>query len=265
MMRMSGVELVWGSASDRGLRRQRNEDSHLAAAPVFLVADGMGGHEGGAEASARAIAEFGALRGAPVAPDAVQDAFARAVRSVDAMGSGSFPPGTTLSGAVLCEHAGDPYWLILNVGDSRTYRLFDGVLTQISVDHSSVQQLIDSGRISSGEAEQHPQRSVITRALGAGSTATPDYWLLPAVAGERLMVCSDGLTKELGPVQIEHVLREEAPPQAAATRLVHESLLHGGRDNITVVVVDVVEALAASDDDTAGATAPRALPEGEGA
>ena len=79
------------------------------------------------------------------------------------------------------------------------------------------------------------------------------------------MVCSDGLTKELGPVQIEHVLREEAPPQAAATRLVHESLLHGGRDNITVVVVDVVEALAASDDDTAGATAPRALPEGEGA
>ena len=79
------------------------------------------------------------------------------------------------------------------------------------------------------------------------------------------MVCSDGLTKELGPVQIERALREEAPPQAAATRLVHEALLHGGRDNVTVVVVDVVGALVASDDDTAGATAPRVQPEGEGA
>lgn len=264
-MRLNGVELAWGSASDRGLRRPRNEDSHLARAPLFLVADGMGGHEAGAEASARAIAEFDGLVGASVAPDAVQEAFSRAVRSVDELGSGSFPPGTTLSGAVLCEQGGEPYWVILNVGDSRTYRLFDGALAQISVDHSSVQQLIDSGTISPTEAERHPQRSVITRALGAGSTATPDYWLLPVVAGERLLVCSDGLTKELGPDDLARVLRSEPSPQAAATRLVHEALLQGGRDNVTVVVVDVVGALGGGEDegDTAGATLPRAEdPEG---
>lgn len=260
MMRLNGVELAWGAASDRGLRRSRNEDAHLAEAPLFLVADGMGGHRGGAEASARAIAEFGGLVGAAVTPDAVQEAFTRAVRSVDGLGSGSFSPGTTLSGAVLCEQGGEPYWVILNVGDSRTYRLCDGVLAQISVDHSSVQQLIDAGTISPAEAERHPYRGVITRALGAGSTATPDYWLLPVVPGERLLVCSDGLTKELGPDDLARVLSAESSPQGAATRLVHEALLRGGRDNVTVVVVDVVEALAAGrdEDDTAGATVPRA-------
>ncbi|MDQ4213458.1 protein phosphatase 2C domain-containing protein [Microbacterium capsulatum] len=265
-MRLNGVELAWGSASDRGLRRPRNEDSHLAEAPLFLVADGMGGHEAGAEASARAIAEFTGLVGTRLAPDAVQEAFARAARSVDELGSGSFPPGTTLCGAVLCEQAGEPYWVILNVGDSRTYRLFGGSLAQISVDHSSVQQLIDSGSISAAEAERHPQRSVITRALGAGSTATPDYWLLPVVTAERLLVCSDGLTKELGADDIGRVLCDEPSPQGAATRLVHEALLRGGRDNITVVVVDVIEALTdeESEDDTAGATLPRpAEQEGE--
>ncbi|MGN8025483.1 PP2C family protein-serine/threonine phosphatase [Microbacterium sp. 22242] len=260
MIRVDGVELTWGAASDRGLRRQKNEDSHLADAPLFLVADGMGGHEGGAEASARAIDEFRRLVGLSLNPDAVHEAFARAVRSVDELGIGSFPPGTTLSGAVLCAQAGEPYWVILNVGDSRTYRLYGGALAQISVDHSSVQQLVDSGTISPAEAERHPQRSVITRALGAGSTAMPDYWLLPVAAGERLLVCSDGLTKELAADDIARVLRTELSPQAAATRLVHEALLHGGRDNVTVVVVDVVGAVVDRDDeeDTAGATLPRA-------
>ncbi|MBS1907160.1 MAG: serine/threonine-protein phosphatase [Actinobacteria bacterium] len=260
-MNANGVQLMWGSASDRGLRRPRNEDSHLAEAPLFLVADGMGGHRAGAEASARAIDEFRALIGSVPAPEAVQEAFARAVRSVGELGSGSFPPGTTLSGAVLCEQAGEPYWVILNVGDSRTYRLADGILTQISIDHSSVQALIDSGRLSPDEAEHHPERGVITRALGAGSTATPDYWLLPVVTGERVLVCSDGLTKELGVEEIGRVLCAEPSPQTAATRLVHEALLHGGRDNVTVVVVDVAAAPEPDEDETAGATAPRAAEE----
>ena len=246
------VRLAWGAATDAGLRRKVNEDSFLAQAPVFLVADGMGGHESGAEASRRAIDCFAGLAGRErVEVEAVQRAFASAVEGVGAIPAERFPPGTTLSGVVVCRHAGVPYWLILNVGDSRTYRLSRGELEQISVDHSAVQSLVEQGRITADEAERHPQRSVITRALGAGSTATPDYWLLPAAQGERMLVCSDGLTKELDSSRIEAILREEAAPQAAATRLVHEALLHGGKDNVTVVVVDAVFVDLGEDEATA--------------
>ena len=248
-----GVGLAWGSCTDTGLRRRANEDSFIAEPPLFLVADGMGGHEGGAEASARAIASFRELAGRPADLDEVQRAFERAVQGVDEIETESFAAGTTLSGAVVCEQGGVPYWLIVNVGDSRTYRLIGGRLLQVSVDHSAVQVLIDRGEITEADAERHPQRSVITRALGAGSTATPDYWLLPIVNGERLLVCSDGLTKELGTDDIERVLVEEASPQAAATRLVHQALLHGGRDNVTVVVADATGVVAEDDDPTSDA------------
>lgn len=237
------IDLAWGAHSDRGRRRPLNEDSFLAEPPLFFVADGMGGHAGGDRASAAAIDAFGELRGRPiVALDDVERAFARAVQDVSGISTGADAAGTTISGVAVTEQAGEAYWLVVNIGDSRTYRLAAGVLEQISVDHSEVQDLVDKGEISATEAERHPRRNVITKAVGGGSYDEPDYWLLPIVQGDRIMVCSDGLSKELDAARLTQVLSEERSPQTAATRLVHEALLHGGRDNVTVVVVDALRA-----------------------
>lgn len=238
-MTPTSVRLSWGAATDRGLRRAANEDSYLAQQPVFLVADGMGGHVGGAAASSAALAAFDALLGADHALVAdVEAAVVDAARAVRSLPTGTTAPGTTLSGAVICTQQGEDYWLILNIGDSRTYRWSGGTLTQISIDHSAVQELVDSGELHPEDAASHPHGNVVTRAVGAGSQGTPDYWLLPIQDGDRIVVCSDGLTKELRETEIVDVLAAEASPQAAATRLVHSALLGGGRDNVTVVVVD---------------------------
>lgn len=233
------VHLEWGASSDTGLRRAVNEDAYLAEAPIFLVADGMGGHEAGAVASGRAIDGFRALVGREIVTvDDVQDAFAEAARSVRSIATRVSAAGTTLSGIAVCEQVGEPYWMVLNIGDSRTYRLLDGRLEQISIDHSAVQSLIDAGEIDAAEAERHPQRNVVTRAVGGGSTGVPDYWLLPMAPGDRMMICSDGLNKEVGFDDIHRVLMEESDAQAAAERLVEAALRRGGKDNVTVVVVD---------------------------
>jgi serine/threonine protein phosphatase PrpC len=247
----SSVQLVWGACTDRGLRRRTNEDAYLAEAPVFFVADGMGGHEAGDVASHAALRGFAALAGRPrVSTDDVERAFAEAVDAVRSIETDRSAAGTTLAGAALCDHGGVPYWLILNIGDSRVYRWRDAVLEQVSIDHSAVQAMVDRGEIDAAEAERHPQRNVVTRAVGAGSVGAPDYWMLPAQAHDRLMMCSDGLTKELGAEQIGRALAEEAAPRAAAQRLVHEALLHGGRDNVTVIVVDVHGSIDDDDDPT---------------
>jgi len=252
------VDLSWGAETDRGLRRSANEDSFLAEPPLFLVADGMGGHEAGAEASRAVIDGFRPLSGrASVTVEDIQAAFAVASDRVGSIETQRFAAGTTLTGVAVSEQGGVTYWLVLNIGDSRTYRLFDGELEQISVDHSAVQAMVDRGEIDAEAAEAHPERNVVTRAVGAGSAGAPDYWMLPARAGDRLMVCSDGLSKELGFAQIRAALTAEPSPQAAATRLLHEALLQGGRDNVTVVVVDAHSVVAVGDDET--------LPRGHGA
>lgn len=236
------IELSWGAHSDRGRRRPLNEDSFLAEPPLFFVADGMGGHAAGDRASAAVIEALAQLRTLPlIALDDVERAYACAVREVAGLATGADAAGTTISGVAVTEQGGEPYWLVVNIGDSRTYRLAAGVLEQISVDHSEVQELVDRGEISSAEAERHPQRNVITKAVGAGSYDEPDYWFIPVAQGDRIMVCSDGLSKELDAARLAQVLGEEQSAQAAATRLVHEALLHGGRDNVTVVVVDAVQ------------------------
>lgn len=251
-MTAASVHLAWGAATDRGLRRAANEDSYLAQPPVFLVADGMGGHEGGAAASRTALAAFDGLLGPQYAlvgdVEAAVDEATRAVRSLPIGGS---TPGTTLSGAVVCTQHGQDYWLILNIGDSRTYRWSAGALSQVSIDHSAVQDLVDSGAIDPADAATHPHSNIVTRAVGAGSEGAPDYWLLPIDDGDRIVVCSDGLTKELNEAAIVTVLSEEPSPQAAATRLVHSALLGGGRDNVTVVVVDAHGGGLDDDDPTA--------------
>jgi protein phosphatase len=127
---------------------------------------------------------------------------------------------------------------VFNLGDSRTYRLAGGSLEQISVDHSVVQELLDEGELDRAAAASHPGRNVITRALGAGGEFQPDYWLVPVEPGDRILICSDGVSGELDDGLIARVLREEQVAQDAATRLVHEGILHGGRDNLTAVVID---------------------------
>jgi len=241
-MTQSPVTVVHGSATDPGLRRRVNEDSFIASSPLFLVADGMGGHSAGEIASATVIDEFSKLAGrASLTIDEVHTTLAEARRRVEAlppgMGAGA---GTTLAGVVIADIDGEGYWLTINLGDSRTYRLSEGEFEQISVDHSIVQELIDSGELDAAAATRDSRRNVITRAIGAGSESEPDYWLIPAEEGDRILVCSDGLSGELDSDAIREVLLAERDPQAAATRLVHEAMLHGGRDNITALVVDAV-------------------------
>ena len=258
------ITLAFGAATDPGLRRRINEDSYLAAAPLFLVADGMGGHNAGEIASATVIQEFAALAGrASLAVDDVHAAVATARTRVAALPPGAGAgAGTTLAGVVVADIDGEGYWLAINLGDSRTYRLSGGRLEQVSVDHSVVQELVDSGQLAADAAQRDARRNVITRAIGAGSDAEPDYWLFPAEDGDRILVCSDGLSGELEKDAIHGILLAESDPQAAATRLVHEAMVRGGRDNITAIVVDALSvrsrANASVERDTVPVSAPTA-------
>lgn len=231
-----------GAATHAGLRRALNEDAHLASAPVFVVADGMGGHEAGERASAAVIAEFSRTIGSAFLQlDDVRGALSRARVVVEELSlSADGRAGTTLSGVVIASVDGMGYWLTVNIGDSRTYRLADGDLEQISVDHSVVQELIESGELTPEDALTDRRRNIITRAIGASSTGDADYWLFPAELGDRMLVCSDGLTSEVSDRRIRDVLMSTPDPQRAADVLVREAVEAGGRDNITVIVVDAV-------------------------
>ncbi len=237
----SDLQLIAGYGTDRGLRREMNEDSFIAADPVFAVADGMGGHEAGEIASGicvRTLATMPQLAsgGRDATAGAVQEFLLTADESIrEATGARA---GTTLSGVVVVEQLGLPHWLVLNIGDSRTYRFRQGLLSQISVDHSEVQELVDAGEISRAEAAVHPRRHVITRALGTGYEAEADYWLVPVEEGDRILVCSDGLNGELDDEQIAGILAAETDPQAAVDELIRAALRSGGRDNVTCIVVD---------------------------
>ena len=252
-----GLSLTYGYGTDRGLRRELNEDSYIASDPVFAVADGMGGHEAGEIASGlcvRALAAMPQLATGErsITASVLQQYLVRADNSIrEATGARA---GTTLTGAVVVEQMGMPYWLVMNIGDSRTYRLSQGRFEQISVDHSEVQELVDAGEITAQEATVHPRRHVVTRALGTGDETEADYWLLPVEEGDRLLVCSDGLTEELGDEEILGILSTVAQPQDAVDALIQAALRSGGRDNITAIVVD---ARNVANDDGSGTTAPR--------
>ena len=238
------LRLGVGWATHTGLRRRANEDSYLAESPVFLVADGMGGHEAGEVASALAVESFRGLTGASfLQPTDIRAAFDTAYSAITGLAhSGPRRAGTTVSGVALAESDGRAYWLVFNLGDSRTYRLADGELEQISVDHSVVQELLDEGELDRAAAATHPGRNVITRALGAGGQYQADYWLVPVEPGDRILICSDGVSGELDDELIAGILGDEQEAQGAADRLVHEGILHGGRDNLTAVVVDAWDA-----------------------
>lgn len=250
------LRLQVAGASHAGMVRAINEDSLLSEPPVFAVADGMGGHSFGDRASAAAIQalheEFDPERATD--PDHVWAAIRRANAAVRELtewseGGGQVIAGTTLTGvAVVVEHrevghpGTDPHWMVFNVGDSRVYRWAgdDARVERISVDHSVVQELMDAGMIDEDGARRHPERNVITRALGAADDVHPEAWLLPATRPQTFLICSDGLTKELDDARIAELLAPlelgEAP-DAAVDRLLGAALAAGGADNISVVVV----------------------------
>jgi PPM family protein phosphatase len=236
------LDLRFGAATDVGLVRAHNEDSMLLEPPVFVVADGMGGHAHGEIASALVVSGLRHLVGrkeltvdeATAAVELLNGTIQEASLEMPAVRG----MGTTAVGLIAVQHEGSPQWLAFNVGDSRLYRWVDGVLEQLSVDHSVVQELLDRGEITQAEVSTHPQRSVITRVLGTAGSATADYWLLPVSAGVRFLLCSDGLTTELGPPRIATVLAEHDDPKEAADALVAAALRAGGRDNVTAIVID---------------------------
>jgi len=237
----TGLSIDWAGVTDVGLRRAHNEDSYVAEAPVFVVADGMGGHSAGdvaSDAVVRRIAEA-AVRDS-LTTDELEEALRRATADIAvAAAETELGVGTTATGVFLSGEDGEAEFTVFNVGDSRVYLVADGALQQITVDHSVVQEMVDAGLLRAEDAESHPDSNVITRAVGFDVDQRPDYWRIPARAGLRLLVCSDGLTKELSGPDIERVLAEQPESHAAASALVRAAVEAGGRDNVTAVVVDV--------------------------
>lgn len=250
MLPVRGVELLHGAATDVGLVREVNEDAFLAAPPLFVVADGMGGHEGGDVASAIVVEEFEALARRGHDPARAADDVAHTLEACQrrieayadqqrAAGIGPFSAGTTAVVAVVVEREGRPAWMVTNVGDSRAYRLHGGALHQVSVDHSVVQDLVESGAITREAAAHHPERHVITRALGGTHRSEPDVFWLPLEAADRLLLCTDGITDMISDTEVLDVLEHTPDPVQAADALVAAALRAGGRDNATAVVVDL--------------------------
>ncbi|MFN3950006.1 PP2C family protein-serine/threonine phosphatase [Microbacterium sp.] len=237
----ASLDLRWAASTDTGRRREVNQDAVLADYPLFVVADGMGGHLGGEIASASTVDRLRAVVSAgSVSTKNIEKALSRAVKDIIAHPETTDEgTGTTLTGLYLETHTDEPHWVTLNIGDSRVYLLRDGEIVQVTTDHSVVQELIAAGRLSPEEAENHPYGNVITRAVGPSDSVKPDYLRLDVLDGDRFVICSDGLTKELTDFGIRHFLEANADPAAAVEAMMAAALENGGRDNITIVVLDV--------------------------
>lgn len=236
----STAHLSWGARTDVGLVREHNEDSFLVRAPVFAVCDGMGGHAAGEVASAIAVETIAEL--APLtADDALLGASVEraneAIIEAAANGRGRLGMGCTSSCALIEGNR----LAIAHVGDSRVYLLHRGTLVRLTHDHSYVEELVEAGEITADEARVHPSRSVITRALGNDPDMYADHFGLDITAGDRVILCSDGLSSMIEDSEIEGIAVSSATPQAAADNLVAAALTAGGHDNVSVVVVDVVD------------------------
>lgn len=236
------LSLDWSGRTDVGRRRAHNEDSYLAEAPLFVVADGMGGHSAGDVASAAVVDRLHELTDRPSVDEAaVEAALQRATEDIAVAAEGTeLGVGTTATGAFLSEgEHGELRVTVFNVGDSRVYRHVGTELEQLTIDHSLGQELVDRGQLDRADLDTFEQRNVITRAIGAPDQAA-DSWLMPVTNGERMLICSDGLSAEVGEEGIRAILTMSGRPEAAAEALVETANRNGGRDNITVVVIDVI-------------------------
>ncbi|MGH2787208.1 MAG: Stp1/IreP family PP2C-type Ser/Thr phosphatase [Actinomycetota bacterium] len=234
------MRVAIGAKSDVGRVREGNEDSYLVDDPLFVVADGMGGHLAGDVASSTAVEVIAAAAqsedgGDPdslavLVRDANEAIFKKAQADTALRGM-----GTTCTLLMIQDSRGH----LAHVGDSRAYLLRDGELSQLTEDHSLVGRMVKEGRLTAQEAENHPQRSIITRALGVDSDVEVDLMTVELKGEDRILLCSDGLTSMVDDDRIKEVLGRTPDPQIAADELVSVANEAGGEDNVTVVIVDV--------------------------
>lgn len=234
------TQLMWGARSDVGCVRSHNEDSYLVQSPLFCVCDGMGGHAAGEVASSIAvetIAKTAPHTANPALLGAAIEAANAAVIEAALNGLGKPGMGCTATAAYI---EGNTI-AIAHVGDSRAYLLHEGTLIRVTRDHSYVEELVDAGEITADEARVHPNRSVITRALGSDPAMYADHFSLNIEEGDRLILCSDGLSSMIPDSEIENIAAQSSTAQICTDNLVDAALAAGGSDNCTVVVVDVVD------------------------
>lgn len=241
-----------GAKTDVGRRREVNEDSFLVHEPLFVVADGMGGHVAGDIASSTAVDTIKEESSSASAED--MNTLARLVLGANSRIWEKAQSDPTLRGmgttcTLLMLDSSSAH--IAHVGDSRAYLLREGKLTQVTEDHTLVGRMVKEGRLSADEAERHPQRSIVTRALGVDSEVEVDLMTVDLQEGDRILICSDGLSSMIDSDAIASVLTKESDPQVAAERLIDAANEAGGEDNITVVIVDI----GGGDSKGAGATA----------
>ncbi|MEP6480502.1 MAG: protein phosphatase 2C domain-containing protein [Rhodoglobus sp.] len=252
--RDEGVRIAWAAATDTGRRRAANEDSYVAQSPLFAVADGMGGHSAGDLASAAVVKRLAEMITADfLAPRTIERALEAATADITEIAVDSvLGVGTTVTGAALTLQDNQPYFAVFNIGDSRVYCFDRNELFQVTVDHSVVQEMVDAGALTADEAEHHPDSNVITRAVGFNAQPRTDFWMVQLHTGLRFLICTDGLTKEISDENIRMHFAAGLTPVQTAGALIDAALAAGGRDNVTVIVVDVLEAPGTLDiDDTA--------------
>ncbi|MFN2591000.1 MAG: Stp1/IreP family PP2C-type Ser/Thr phosphatase [Actinomycetota bacterium] len=231
-----------GVRTDVGRIRERNEDAYLVREPLFAVADGMGGHQGGDVASAMML---DALEGLDLPADGALDALLDGIKraNADVLRRGESDRalrgmGTTLTAVITDEEKG----YVAHVGDSRAYLLRDGSIQRLTRDHTLVERMVEEGRLRPEQARNHPQQNILTRVLGVDDDVeVDDLTLDPIQPGDRILLCTDGLTHMVDDDRIEQILKDEADPQSAADELVEEAIGAGGEDNVTVIVLDIEE------------------------
>jgi len=233
-----------GSATDVGRVRKVNQDLPLEANNLYAVADGMGGHVGGEVAARVAIEALASAFAQEPTTTGLLDAVSKANRAVwqESQENGELRGmGTTLTAMALVSGSdGQDVLALANVGDSRAYVFSGGHVVQVTADHSRAEERMRHGEMTEEEAAVHPQRHILTRALGVSSVVDTDMWELRLRSGDRVLICSDGLSNELGLDQLSAILGAEGDPGEAARQLVQMANEHGGADNITVVIVDVL-------------------------
>jgi serine/threonine protein phosphatase PrpC len=242
---MSQPTFALTARSEVGLVRSGNEDSALTSANLIAVADGMGGHAGGEVASAIAITQL--LKLVPISQsleidaDSIEDLLAQSINEIDdeilRVTNDQLElkgMGTTLTALLLHEER----IALIHIGDSRAYRLRDGVLEQLSVDHTVIQELLDSGKLTPNEVNEHPQRSLLTQVLMGAGNLSPVLVVYERKVGDRYLLCSDGLSSVLTNKEIKSLLKKSNRADAVSA-LIEATYLNGAPDNVTVVVADI--------------------------
>lgn len=234
------LPLLWAARTEVGHVREHNEDSYLLQPPLFVVADGIGGHEAGEVASSLAVATLAQANLNRADAQELGSCIERAnLALIEAAknGQGRLGMGTTCTAAYIENNK----LAVAHVGDSRAYLLRSGILTRISHDHTFVEELVESGEITADEARVHPNRSIITRALGSDPHMYADHFELPLEEKDRILLCSDGLSSMLTDKDIEDIMISSPSPQECVDSLVDAALRAGGLDNITTIVIEITD------------------------